>query len=705
MTPTNCEKASSNMPDSTADPQLNQSTTPQVRSAFDYKSIVVGLYGIPGSGKTFLLEQLKQELGQIDFTFYEGSEMIASIVPGGLGAFQDMGEQEKAHWRQLAINAIARNSADTGKVAIVTGHFMFWLEEQEAGRSVFTQNDLKVFTLILYLDISANIVMQRRQDDLERNRPPTSVSHLRKWQQEEKTQLRDLCCHHSILFSLVSPDPSLSKKIAMLLGDFRLHTEEYNLSQAEHRLDEVFTRQGQPETVLVMDADRTLAAEDTGALFWEEVYKSRPLGDEMTTLKVLFKGPLGYSYTAFRQAVLLYEEKANDERFEAFCQSVASAVTMHPQFVSLLQKAAKEANVGAVVITCGLRRVWDIVLEREGLSGKVEVIGGGRIVNGFVVSPAVKGALVGRLQEVHNVCVWAFGDSPMDLDMLRKADRAIIVVGEEQTRSETMDAALTDAIDHDGLQAQQVILPSIASPRLDTTKLPILEFTDPKFLSALLRYEYTHDSLQVLYAEDRKAAKLLATPMRDAAVAGPNLREAHRRVGWYLAIEFLADVVGLEPTPIRHVQNRETRGYQLLGERRTTIVALMRGGEPMALGVNDAFPLAMFVHARATDDIRPHHLDGQLTVVLVDSVINTGKTIIEFVQHVRKLDATIRIVVVAGVVQSQCISRGISKSILNRRLAHYQSLHLIALRRSDTKFKGSGANDTGNRLFNTTHLL
>ena len=189
--------------------------------------------------------------------------------------------------------------------------------------------------------------------------------------------------------------------------------------------------------------------------------------------------------------------------------------------------------------------------------------------------------------------------------------------------------------------------------------------------------------------------------MRNAAVAGPDLREAHRRVGWYLAVESLADVVGLEQSSIRHVLGHQTKGYQLFHEQQTTIVALMRGGEPMALGVSDAFPLAMFVHARDADDIKLRHLQGQLTVILVDSVVNTGKTIVEFVQHVRELHATIRIVVVAGVVQAQCVSRG----SLNETLACHANLYLIALRLSDTKFTGSGTTDTGNRLFNTTHLL
>ena len=579
---------------------------------------------------------------------------------------------------------------------------MFWLEEQKAGWPVYTLNDLEIFTHVLYLDIPAEVVAQRHLDDTERSRPSTSASHLRKWQQEEKTQLRYLCRRHGILFSLISLYPTLLNKVSILLHDFRHHTEKYNLSQAESRLDEaVVASQGQLETVLVIDADRTLAAEDTGALFWKKVSNLRPLEYEAFTLNTIFGSPLGYSYTAFRQAVLLYEETADDQEFDALCQDVALAVTMHPEFVSLLQLVAEQKHVGAVVVTCGLRRVWDMVLEREGLSEKVKVIGGGRIADGFVVSTAVKGALVTRLREVHHMYVWAFGDSPLDLDMLRKADRAVIVVGEEQTRSRTMDAALTNAIDDGGLRAHQAVLPSNASPRLDVTKLPTIKLTEPEFVESLLRDRYTDGGLQVLCATDKNAAKLLATSMRDAAVAGPDLREAHRRVGWYLANEFLADVMGLEQCPIRHVLGHQTKGYQLFHEQQTTIVALMRGGEPMASGVNDAFPLAMFVHARDADDVKLHHLQGQLTVILVDSVVNTGKTIVGFVQHVRKLHATIRIVVVAGVVQAQCVS---GSSTLNRTLALHAKLHLIALRLSDTKFTGSGTTDTGNRLFNTTHL-
>jgi uracil phosphoribosyltransferase len=188
------------------------------------------------------------------------------------------------------------------------------------------------------------------------------------------------------------------------------------------------------------------------------------------------------------------------------------------------------------------------------------------------------------------------------------------------------------------------------------------------------------------------------TPMRDATVAGPRLREAHWFVGWYLATELLSEVLGVEEYPIPHVQGHMTSGYRLLHERQTMVVALMRGGEAMAFGVNAAFPLAMFLHAHRPEDMTYDLLTGKLTVILVDSVINSGKTVVQFVQHIRSLHATIRIVVVAGVIQAQCISQGLKALIQDEQFS------LVALRESDNKFTGKGGTDTGNRLFNTTQL-
>ena len=75
----------------------------------------------------------------------------------------------------------------------------------------------------------------------------------------------------------------------------------------------------------------------------------------------------------------------------------------------------------------------------------------------------------------------------------------------------------------------------------------------------------------------------------------------------------------MEECPISHVLGHRTTGFRLLHEQQTTIVALMRAGEPMASGVSDAFPSAMYVHAARPSDIKPHHVRDRKHIVLVDS--------------------------------------------------------------------------------------
>ena len=94
-------------------------------STSNKKAVVVSLYGVPGSSKTFLLNQLKKELRQIHFAFYEGSKMITTIIPSGLDTFQNIGEQEKVHWRGRTINTIRKNCADSGQVTVIARHFIF----------------------------------------------------------------------------------------------------------------------------------------------------------------------------------------------------------------------------------------------------------------------------------------------------------------------------------------------------------------------------------------------------------------------------------------------------------------------------------------------------------------------------------------------------------------------------------------------------
>lgn len=654
----------------------------------DTKPAVIGLYGLPGSGKSFILKELRKRLNHGEYEFYEGSAMISSLVPGGLDGFQKLDDSTANHWRAQAINRIAHNCRQSGKTAIVTGYFMFGCEGHY--KTVYTPNDMATYTHIIYLNMPAKTLHEQRQKDTNRKRQYLPMQDLEAWKRTELDELSRLCQEHGILFSRLAeqPDNQLLTALRLIQFSHRVRTVP-NMARVDARVTEILFGQNNLQTMVVVDADKTISTEDTGKTFWDV---QAPLGK-------LFGGPLGYSEAAFLQAVLLYEEAANEEEFEGLCDSVAFRTEIHAEFKALFRLMATQDHVGVVVVTCGIRRVWEKVLEREGLSQTVKVIGGTRISDDMVVTAEVKARIVSRLQREEKLRVLAISDSPLDLPMLEAADEAIVVTGEEQNRSSSMDKALLEAIQTRGLKARQVLLPSNVSPRLTDAVLAQIRLSDKELLgSVFARRRRLHP--HVWHATDRNAAKLLMSPTRDASVAGPMLRKAHANIGLYLAWEFLSEVLGVEEYAMRHVQGHHVMGHRVRHERETTIVALMRGGESLALGLNEALPLAMFVHAASPDDIRKDHVEKQKTVVLVDSVINSGTTLIEFIKHTRKLCKDIRIVVVAGVVQTDAVMQG---HALASVMEEY-GVHIGALRLSENKFTGFRGTDTGHRLFNTTHM-
>ncbi|KAK7748656.1 hypothetical protein SLS53_000677 [Cytospora paraplurivora] len=658
------------------------------------KPTIVGIYGIQGCGKTTLINHLKQELPEKDFSFFDGSQMLASVIQGGLDTFQQMNEAMQAHHRGLAIQAISQQCSESGRVGVVAGHLTLWVENE--AKPVFTQSDLDTYTHILYVEVPATEISDFRRKDTSRTRTEIETRVLERWQKCDKIQTKEICRQNEIMFATV-PHSVLQEKtltVEKYLMDIRDHTEGENMRRALKWLDHIITPSAKTlDRVLVLDGDKTLTSVDATTLFWEAHIGP---GSSHNPLKEIFSHKnWQYSYKAFRQAAWLYEEIPWPE-FRQSSVLAAHQVRIHTEFERLLLRA-REKPVRAILVTSGVGYIWETVMQNSGLDANVSVIGGGRIMNGFVVTPDIKAAIVNRLREHHGLRVYAFGDSAVDIPMLKAADEAFIVSGELETRSKTMDRVLPIAI-RDGLRAKQLLLPRGAPPRLDESVLPIAQFDDAFINNILGNPAKQRSPVRHIHATETAAAKLLMTPMRDAELASVALRAAHQRAGWWVATQLVSEVIGLGKTTIAHVQGHPTSGHQLLDEQKTVIVALMRGGEPMAFGVSEAFPSAMFVHADTPEDVKEHHITGQKNLILVDSVVNSGATVVDFLRHIRLIHKSLRIVVVAGVIQARFFKTP------PEAVADDINVSIVALRLSDNEFKGKRGTDTGNRLFNTTHL-
>lgn len=690
------------------------------------KPTVIGIYGLPGSGKTTMLKLLRNALTEDHqrFHFIEGSEMIKKFLPQGVlpETLKSQSEEVKLRVRTDAINDIVRMCREDGRSAVVTGHFIFWDGEGEVSKPVMNDADRQAFTHILYLDVKPEEILRRRVED-SRTRAVMEVDKLEKWQKKEMGGLQELCREHEILFKVVH-DHSVATKLIKNFTHFNSKNNEENVAKElkesvkaqafGHKSMEMEDSDGgEPDsiammrrmmeskseskikTMLVIDADKTLAPEVASELFWEELRNLKRVTED--PLKCNFSGPKKYSYTTFRQAGLLYDQvDATD--FENACRKAVEKIRIRPEFKQLLSKIADSESVGVVVATCGIKSIWTRVLQRDVPNSNIPVIGGNESIDGYVVTPETKANLVTRLRDDHGLHVCAIGDSHVDVEMLTRADMSFVVVGPETVRSTSVEPELLNAFQKNGLRAKQILFPPHSAPRLTDKELPKADFNEESFLKEL---EKLH-GLDFAHATGKPAAKLLATDSRNVDIHGLNLHRVHRKIGWYLATHYVSKKIGVDAYSMTSVQGKTVEGHKLRDESKTLIVPLMRGGDPMARGVWEAFPSAMFLHAGKATDVEAKHLEGKWTVILVDAVINSGGSIVEFVRHIREnLSRQIRIVIVAGVVQVKAVEKS---GMLQKDLIGMGDVSLVALRTSGNSFPGVGPTDTGHRHFNSTHL-
>ncbi|KAF2161928.1 hypothetical protein M409DRAFT_27654 [Zasmidium cellare ATCC 36951] len=652
---------------------------------------IIGLYGLPGSGKSTILDNLRADPSYSNFLIIEGSAVIAKLVEGGLDAFKRLGEHEKDSIRRGATEKIRDECLEQNKNAVVAGNFSFWNDVARDYAEVWTDSDAKVFTHVIYLAVDGEkLAGFVEQDESRPDRGLKPADQLDYWRDEEISQLKKHCADNSkdVMFKTVTQGMNSTLDEVKQLIDGRNHDEKSNRDRVAATLKAALEPLSPAlDAVLLIDGDKTLAPHDTGALLQKQIIGPGPRKDPLPGIF----NTHGYTFTGFREAAMEYEKEGSDAHFIGECEKVVRRVKMHPEFVYLLQQVAGSQSVRALVVTSGLRIIWERVLEQAELSHVVRAIGGGREKD-YVVTPKIK-AMIARVLKENGLYVLALGDSVIDLPMLLQADEAIVVTGDEKSRSKSMEVEVKRAIAKDCLQARQILLPPTVSARLDGEKLPHIRLEDLSVTNALF------GTFEHVEATGKTAAKLLMTPNRDAAVHGPALREAHRNVGRYLATEYLSEYLGLQQYQTQHVQpGKSADGYRLFHEKITLLIPLMRRGEPMAFGVSDIFLLAAFLHAKQPADIEKKHLRGMANAILVDGVVNSGDSLVEFIKRVRELRPSVRIVALSGVTQEDAVKN------LPGKLAGCGGVTLFSLRTSENKFTGKGGTDTGARLFGTTEM-
>lgn len=129
-----------------------------------------------------------------EYDYYEGSEVIDSVVDGGLAAFKKLPHGDKQRHRASAVGQIGRDACHNGKSALVTGHFILPNDGIDGGlQELYTEADLETFTHIVYLKVPAEDIRKRCAADVQRKRALFPAEEMSKWHYAEVERLFHLC--------------------------------------------------------------------------------------------------------------------------------------------------------------------------------------------------------------------------------------------------------------------------------------------------------------------------------------------------------------------------------------------------------------------------------------------------------------------------------------------------------------------------------
>ena len=195
---------------------------------------------------------------------------------------------------------------------------------------------------------------------------------------------------------------------------------------------------------------------------------------------------------------------------------------------------------------------------------------------------------------------------------------------------------------------------------------------------------------------NKNAIQLLATQSRRTDITPYELTAVHLEMGKYLAYQ-IAEEISLEDCEISHPQGKAT-GKQIKNENDILIMSFMRAGVYLGDGIRSLFQKSPYYH------IYPKRGTGlseeewkklalpplqEKTIILADSVINTGKSMKPIINWLQKKHPK-KIIVACSVMPTDT-------AIMME--SAYPDVSIYTIRVSTNSYVGKGKTDTGNRLF------
>lgn len=368
------------------------------------KPLRIGLYGVSGVGKSYLLDRLNQYANSV--LTLDGSAAIDQVCEGGLSTFKKLDAIGKYGIRCKSIAKLNQQFMADGRHMIVSGHYSFLTP---AGYEIaWTEADASFYDLIFILQCSSELHFQRCNSDLSKNRN-FSRMQLDKWREFEHNELQSICEASAIPFYTLSADLSQEQLLQCVVS---MISDEV-INAVSNELIEQF------DSVILCDCDGTLNTDDILDYSNDSALSFKKISN-------IFKDYDGYSPEAFFSVSQYIDSLENGDIVEDMLAR-ANVLQPHKLIVDELELIRKTNNVNGVkdalvLLSSGFPSAWD----NPCLNSSV-VLGGASFNRfGCVLTDGHKTQLAKRLTE-QDVLVISFGNSSSDFGMLGKSSFAFFI--------------------------------------------------------------------------------------------------------------------------------------------------------------------------------------------------------------------------------------------------------------------------------------
>lgn len=531
----------------------------------------IALYGMPCAGKSTLMKGIKNA------RIINGSQELNRISGG---CFSELSEEEKQSIRVKYTEFIDSLQDET---IISDGHYAFM------ENIVFTKEDGDVYDVFMYLYCSPEILKRRYELSTKNARfKAETIEMINKWQQFEIQSLREEAHRRNKDFYVISDYKdnyssfySFLKKVQGGFSSFEL-AKKISQDIMKHYI-------GYKELYIV-DGDKTIINEDSYRVCYNQVTK-------------VFEGDFYTGYQSFLFEIEVTGCLMNEK-------SIEDIHLNHDIFKIICKR-------NYIILSSGIQNLWSKIVREKNLE---------RVYASPYVSADTKYFVVKLLRE-RGYKVNAYGDSKIDLYMLKEADKGTLYIGSNLSKS----------LKNESLRGLNII--------------------------------YNH-SLVILEDEDLGIKEDIQICKSSSGINGNKLAAAHMRLGKKLG----------------------KRISRIFTAQDTAILVLERGGRFFGDGIYMAIG-GTFYTVNPKRDNMPK-IDAE-RVIIVDSVINTGNSILNIIQHLKSDNPNIDIIIATNVIQKQVVELFSHYLVFTIRVSENSFVG-----RNQVRQIGKSGPDTADRLFN-----